>query len=231
MRKLLVLALAFFSCADLGRNNPYDPDSKKYDPSLTGENNISSSIDNDKSSSSSSLASSSSFSSSVDEGTVKIGNQVWMAKNLDSEVDGSKCYDDKQENCVKYGRLYDWTAAKSVCPEGFHLPTKEEWIILINYIGSDKAGKSLKAKNDWNTDNGKSGNGDDSYGFSALPAGSYSSSGFTSIGTTSFWWSNTEASDSKASYLLAANYSDEIESENTGDISSFRSVRCLKDQN
>lgn len=50
--------------------------------------------------------------------TVKIGNQVWMVKNLNVNVDGSVCYDNDPANCVKYGRPYTWVAAQRVCPAG-----------------------------------------------------------------------------------------------------------------
>jgi len=43
--------------------------------------------------------------------TVKIGNQIWMAENLNYEMKGSKCYDNEPANCKIYGRLYDWDMA------------------------------------------------------------------------------------------------------------------------
>ena len=42
---------------------------------------------------------------------VTIGNQVWMAQNLNFESPDSYCYEDKKDNCTKYGRLYKWSAA------------------------------------------------------------------------------------------------------------------------
>jgi uncharacterized protein (TIGR02145 family) len=111
--------------------------------------------------------------------TVRICEQTWMAENLNYEAEGSKCYNDSISYCNKYGRLYDWNTAMKACPKGWHLPSKEEWDKLYRYADGDKgtespyksetAGKYLKSKEGWNNDEGKSCNGEDTYGFSALP--------------------------------------------------------------
>jgi uncharacterized protein (TIGR02145 family) len=117
--------------------------------------------------------------------TVKIGEQVWMAENLNCEAKGSRCYNDSISYCDKYGRLYYWPMAMEVCPKGWHLPSNEEWDKLYRFADgtngtespyeSEMAGKYLKAKSGWNDDEEKSGNGEDKFGFSALPGGySYS---------------------------------------------------------
>ncbi len=64
---------------------------------------------------------------------VRIGTQIWMAKNIDIVTDSSLCYDNNPENCLIYGRLYNRYEAGNVCPGGWSLPSMEEFNILIEY--------------------------------------------------------------------------------------------------
>ncbi len=82
--------------------------------------------------------------------TVIIGDQTWMAENLNFKTNGSWCYKGKNKNCEKYGRLYTWDAAKMACPLGWHLPTDSEWKQLIEMAGGEKKGylKLIKG-GDW----------------------------------------------------------------------------------
>ena len=117
--------------------------------------------------------------------TVKIGSQVWMAENLNYNTSGSACYDNISD-CSDYGRLYDWYTASVVCPEGWHLPSNDEWTTLINFIG-ENAGTKLRAKS-WS-------GGTDDYGFSALPSGNgYSPCFFATKDKCGWWWTATEYS-------------------------------------
>lgn len=76
--------------------------------------------------------------------TITIGNQIWMSSNMDSVVISSYCYEKDTSNCHKYGRLYDWETALTICPEGFNLPSDEEWKQLIDTVGGIKiAGQKL----------------------------------------------------------------------------------------
>ncbi len=75
---------------------------------------------------------------------IKIGEQVWMVDNLAYKA-SSGCwpYSNKEVNVRKLGYLYNWETAKNVCPDGWHLPSKEEFVTLLdNYGGGDKYNKS-----------------------------------------------------------------------------------------
>jgi len=125
-------------------------------------------------------------------GTVKIGNQTWMARNLDRATTNSVCYNNSADSCAKYGRLYNWNDAKTACPSGWHLPTNAEWDALMTAVGgSSTAGRKLKSTSGWYNN----GNGTDDYGFSALPGGHGNSDGnFDYAGYYGYWWSATEDS-------------------------------------
>jgi uncharacterized protein (TIGR02145 family) len=101
--------------------------------------------------------------------TVSIGGKVWMAQNLNYKAYGSNCYDGKNSNCDKYGRLYSNAGYDGVvvCPSGWHVSTQREWNVLVTEAGGSSAGKTLKAKTGW----AKNGNGTDAYRFSAIPGG------------------------------------------------------------
>lgn len=175
--------------------------------------------------------------------TVKIGNQVWMAQNLNYSMRESTCYDLSNANCRTYGRLYTWNAAQFACPNGWHLPDTTEWIDLFNFAGGYMvAGKKLKSKRLWQKHfDGSRNNGDDSYGFSALPGGQVTNSGtFFGLGFINGFWTSSR-------YLLKVNYQtlgtqyyDYVcVATFTGDVASkcsycrewehYFSVRCVKD--
>jgi len=149
---------------------------------------------------------------------VRIGGQTWMAENLNYNASGSKCYSNLESNCDTYGRLYDWSTAKTVCPSGWHLPSQAEWDVL----GNDA--KRLKATSGWG-----SGNGTDDYGFSALPGGyGFSAGSFTTAGNNGYWWSASEYNSNDAYYrYMSYNY------DYANWVSSYKynlySVRCLQD--
>ena len=181
--------------------------------------------------------------------TVKIGDQVWMAENLNYKVDSSWCGGGSGENegdCSKYGRLYTWAAAvgksedecgygktcglsgkvRGVCPEGWHLPDNTEWNKLFTAVGGQgTAGKKLKSLTGWKSN----GNGTDAYGFSAFPAGGRSSNGlFYSGGYDAYFWSASEINSYYAYYMYLFYINENASLYHNLKDNAF-SVRCLKD--
>ena len=158
---------------------------------------------------------------------VKIGTQTWMVENLNFNASGSKCYGNQESNCQKYGWLYNWNTAKTACPKSWHLPSDAEWNVLMSSVGGEKtAGKFLKATSGWNN----KGNGEDKYGFSALPGGyGYSDGSFTNVGNYGLWWSATERNANYAYYRYMDYDSESVNRDNYNKSNYLFSVRCVKD--
>jgi uncharacterized protein (TIGR02145 family) len=229
MKKYLgfvAVSVFLLSCADDTRDNPQDERAVNYlsSPSVPS----SSSLDGGYSGS---------YGSVTHGGqtykTVKIGEQTWMAENLNYNpgTGNSVCYDNQANNCTTYGRLYDWPTAKTACPAGWHLPDNAEWDALVTYSGfPGTAGTKLKAKSGWNDNddfNGASGNGTDQCGFSALPGGAGSFSGsFYGVGYYGSWWS---ASEDDAYYCWDMGYVYSSVGWGSQDKSGLCSVRCVQD--
>ncbi len=136
--------------------------------------------------------------------TTCIGNQTWMAENLNFNASGSLFYDNESANGAIYGRLYSWdvimngeassdkvpSGVKGICPEGWHLPSNAEWKILINNLGGElNAGGAIRDTVGWNPPNIGATN---SSGFNAKPGGIENGEGFFSdIGENVYWWTST----------------------------------------
>ena len=158
--------------------------------------------------------------------TVKLGEQIWMAENLNYEMDDgvkSWCNGNKKENCNKYGRLYTYKSATYACPTGWHLPEVEEW--------PERGNGGYPAFIDYAVVGW--GGGKDTYGFTVLPAGSYtpSSQYFLEPGRFAFFWTSTidTRNNNCATMIHFGNGSEGMvnvcaDSENDG-----LSVRCVKD--
>ena len=158
--------------------------------------------------------------------TVQIGSQFWLAENLHYMTDDSYCYKDDPSYCDKYGRLYTWNAAKDACPEGWHLPSKDEFSVLIDAVGGENvAGKMLKSVSGWGT----KGNGIDAYSFAALPAGDFFDGKYDFEGFVTFFWSSTLYSEYSA-YHMNLYYDNRVALDDYSLKDYIRySVRCLKD--
>ena len=190
--------------------------------------------------------------------TVEINKQTWMAENLnyaypkasETATDSlSFCYNNDTANCTTYGRLYTWAAAmdslttgcgygttcdatddmvRGACPEGWHLPSSDEWNALETYVADNSnggVGYALKSTSGW-SDNG---NGSDAFGFGGLPAGDGNNNGtFDYALYSADFWSSTEYSTYYAvCRYLFYKYTDLLTNYLNKDYA--RSVRCVKD--
>jgi uncharacterized protein (TIGR02145 family) len=111
-----------------------------------------------------------------------IGNQTWMAENLNYDIANVGLFYDNDQKNYKYGKLYDYVSALTFVPEGWRLPSNEDWEALIKYVGCKQTvGARLKA------------NSEDDCGFSALLGGFYNGDKdyFYHINTIGWWWSST----------------------------------------
>ena len=239
-------SLTMFSACGNDNSANADVEASTKDPTATGENTNNTFIDS---------------RDGKTYKTVKIGKQTWMAENLNYEIENSFCYDDDTTNCDKFGRLYTWPVAmdltenthidgicdkdcvwktpsskvRGICPEGWHIPSIEDWSILINKVGStSNAGPKLRSTSGW-VDKG-SGNGTDNYGFTALPAGGkyLEEIGFSDLGTSTHFWSTTyEISttfrDTSVYVLELSSYDNETPLNIFFSSSVGYSLRCLKD--
>jgi uncharacterized protein (TIGR02145 family) len=189
---------------------------------------------------------------SQSENEVKIGNQIWMAANLNTDRFGNGeliqeavraaewkragenkqpawCYyDNDSKNGDKYGRLYNWYAvadARGLCPVGWHVPIDAEWTLLINYLGGETAaGEKMKSANGWKS------NGTNESAFSGLPGGYRGSldGAFSDIGNYGYWWSSSEFSTANAMIRDLFYYTGYADRDFSYGLHGF-SVRCLRD--
>ena len=193
---------------------------------------------------------------------VTIGKQVWMTANLNvdkfrngdsipvanTKEEWVKAGENKQpawcyyvndpDNGDRYGKLYNWYAVhdpRGLAPEGWKIPSFEDWSGLINFMTKSCDGHcpdgKLKYTDFWASyGQGRSGTGTNESGFSGLPGGfRYSYGSFSSLEHRGYWWSWSE----DVTAVFFANYY-KLEKENGGGFigsekkSSGLSVRCLR---
>ena len=131
---------------------------------------------------------------------LKIGDQYWMTENLRFKPDSGQfwVYDSNDTYLPIYGYLYEWHTACDVCPDGWHLPSYDEWMELVEFLGGDSiAGSKLKSTDTayWISPNIATNES----GFSAMPAGLFSYysedpflwNGFEAKGAMTFFWNST----------------------------------------
>jgi len=182
--------------------------------------------------------------------TVEIGEQTWMAENLRSTTfnDGTPIdlvtdhaawtvqenagYSWYKNNSDFFGSLYNWhvVGAGILCPTGWHIPTDDEWNILIDYFGGeDIAGNKLKEPGviHWSSLNSLSTN---ESGFTALPGGYRNYIGtFAGMKQLGYWWTGSSGTDDTYAFYRSMAYNHSSVNRNLAPKKSGFSVRCLQD--
>lgn len=163
--------------------------------------------------------------------TVKIGEQLWMAENLNYKAESANViYPNNSPLTEVFGRLYCWEAALEVCPDGWHLPSENELEILANSLGGEAvAGNIMKLESPyWSSYSEEANNGS---GFSALPGGYLENPDDVSypfMGDMGFFWSASELKKSTAKFRYVKIDGSQFK-EGSGSKKSGMSVRCLQD--
>lgn len=173
----------------------------------------------------------------------KIGKYAWMLENLAylPEVMPSEDVDDfepryyvydyqgrnlaaakSHANYEVYGVLYNWPAARSACPPGWRLPDNTTaWLNLIITVGYP-AGTKLKSTGGWENH----GNGTNTFGFNALPAGRVSEDGlFDNLGTSTYFWAPSVV---KTEGIYSLFFSSEGVHKQDASEKMGQSIRCIR---
>jgi len=168
--------------------------------------------------------------------TIKIEGREWFAQNVNYNVPGhSWCYEDKDNYCVRSGRLYDLEGARKACPEGWHLPRDREWQDMLTgltqcYDGVDKCGafaSKLKATTGWH-----GGGGTDEYGFTVFSSGYRKMIGsktvrYEDMGEYAGFWSSQNGRNETIWLWAMGRMSDQMVRQLVNNKGNAYSVRCI----
>ena len=123
-------------------------------------------------------------------GVVNINGTYWMAENLNYKTDDSWCYDDDPDLGEIYGRLYTSDAARQACPDGWRLPTDEEWVEMIKYFDPDYVDTLYSARSTIAFDRLTTCSNN---GFNAQMGGyRYGNHRYSQMGHVGYYWSGTD---------------------------------------
>ena len=156
---------------------------------------------------------------------VEIGTQTWMAENLSYNHPLSKVSGNIPSREAIYGRLYDWETAKTVCPDGWHLPNHVEWFQFMNFTSWSATGIKEEGTEHWANPN----DGDNYYGFTALGGGKHSSaSSSQDFKTHAYFWCSDLYNPTQDGEIYILKHDEPSVSYDYAYSSVHGSVRCIK---
>ncbi|KPK85294.1 MAG: hypothetical protein AMS27_07615 [Bacteroides sp. SM23_62_1] len=162
--------------------------------------------------------------------TIQIGDQWWMAQNLNFDVYDSYCYNNSNINCQEFGKLYNWQTAITVCPEGWHLPTDKEWSEMESQIGMDFYDAYINVGFMRGIPQGRELKDGGCVGFNAKLGGQRSSSGnYVQINEYGTYWTITEdETDNNYAWVRMFNVDHPGAGRGVAAKTLYLSIRCLK---
>jgi uncharacterized protein (TIGR02145 family) len=156
-----------------------------------------------------------------------------VVDSLWGKYSGSYCnYNNDAANSEAYGRLYNWPAVadkRGICPVGWHVPSDQEWAVLIDHLGgANVAGDKLKESgtNHWQGPNSGATN---ESGFNALPGGFRENFGsYRDMGVNGVWWTTSIGEEIPYPYCYNLWDGSEVSKVISFDLNGH-SVRCIKE--
>ena len=153
----------------------------------------------------------------------------WMTQNLDINTSPSFCYEDAEQNCRSFGRLYTWESAQRVCQslgEGWRLPTDGEWRQLAKVYGGVSEDSDDKGKAAY-----KALMTGGSSGFNAVLGGGRSDHGgeYARLDAHGFYWTSSEIDQLNACYYNFGRGGQALHRQSAGEKPRAFSVRCVRE--
>ncbi len=162
--------------------------------------------------------------------TVKIGNQIWFAQNLRYKHNNSITVGEKHENAI--GRHYTYSSAIESCPDGWHLPSDEEWKIMEEEIGMTKKDLEIIGFQP-RGENEKIGqllleSGDIMFYAKYSGVGSQRNKQITALNKNGQYWTSTKNDEVNTIIRVFSDQFKSIVRDKTG-IGNYLTIRCVKD--
>lgn len=144
--------------------------------------------------------------------------RTWYAENVQFKAEGSYCYNDTEEYCNKFGRLYNYEQANLACPDGWHVPTIHEWKYLFDFFGGwHHSGKFLVEGQESDMEMLYGGFGEPGHLFRQLTV-------------SGNWWDNELKDSNSAGIITLKKDDDKIYHSKVGD-THMLSTRCVQFHN
>ena len=152
----------------------------------------------------------------------------WMSENLRLNISGSFCYEDLDQNCIRYGRLYTWESARRSCDSlgnNWRLPTDDEWRQMAMHYGGIFDDSPNKGRTAYETllSGGSSG-------FNAILSGGRAEDGiYDDLDAHGFYWTASEDAGNSSIFYNFGKGSQALYRQKEGERLMAMAVRCIRE--